>query len=306
MEVLDDLVGTGDQHREIGRMGFVEPPVVSPGSGARPLADADQPAVREHLPVLPDGGEQLESGSVRRMVHRGIPVPRSLGKRKGVDELGVGVRLGLEIQSEVVARRHPVLGGVHVDVRAAVVDLKHQRLALRKRGAQRDGKRATLVGEVEFLAAGADRTHLVGLRIEFHFTDVGFGLEADFDRSVHALRGLVQIERDPVVEDVEGFVAQFPDRPVGAVLVGGLDRGWLVGATAETKERSQRGCAGDHRVTSHGGVLPEDGQRDRSMSTPIWTARGLPRVSMGVRAEMISASRRFSPATKTCNRSFTG
>ena len=44
----------------------------------------------------------------------------------------------------------------------------------------------------------------------------------------------------------------------------------------------------------------------RSMSTPMWTARGVPSVSMGVRAETISASRRFSPARKTWSRSFTG
>ena len=42
VEVLDDLVGAGDQHREIGRMGQVEPPVVRPGAGPGSLADADQ------------------------------------------------------------------------------------------------------------------------------------------------------------------------------------------------------------------------------------------------------------------------
>ena len=241
-------------------------------------------------------------------------MPGALGKRKGVDELGVGFALVLEVQSEVVVRRHPVLGGVHVDVRAAVVDLEHQRFARGKRRAERDRERASLVGEVQIFAARADGAHLVGLRVERHLADPGLGLEADFDRPVHAPGGLVQIESHPVVENVEGLVAQFPDRPVGAVLVGGLHRRRLVGATADAKERRQRCRAGDRRVSMHQefhwgfhwGALPENGQRNRSTSTPMWMARGVPRVSMGVRAAMISASSRFSPARKTLNRSFTG
>ena len=232
VEVLDDLVGTGDQHREVGRVGQVEPPVVRPGAGPGSLGDADQRPVREHLPVLPDGGEQLEGGPVRRVVHRGIPVPGALGEGKGVDELGVGIGLVLEVESEVVARRHPVPGRVHVDSGPAVVDLEDERLACRERLGERDGERFIRVGEVEVLTAGAGRVDPVGRGVQRDLGDVLLGLQLDLHLSVHALGGLVQIEGDPVVQHVEGLVAQLPDRPAGAVLVGRLRRGWLAAPAA--------------------------------------------------------------------------
>ena len=235
-------------------------------------------------------------------------MPRPLGKGERVDELGVLFGLRLEVEAEVVTRCHAVAGGVHINVRAAVVDRKDEGLARGERLAEGDFQRSRVVGEIEDLAAGADGAHLEGLRIERDPAEVLLREQPNLRLPLHAPGPFVQIEGDPVVEDIERLVPERLLRPVGTVLERRrLGRRRLGRAGAERRSQQGGRQQGDGQPTAGpAAVLAHDAQRDRSRSTPRWMARGVPRVSIGVRAETISASSRFSPAAKTLKRSFTG
>jgi hypothetical protein len=217
--IVDDDVWPRHEDEEIGRVRELLRP--HPGTHAflGSVARFQKPSIREDAVIVPHGDDGLLGSAIVGMVVAGKPVTRPLGKRQGVDEGRVVRGLPLEIETEIIARRHPIVLRIHVDVVRIVRNGYRRRLAVAQWMRKQDREPTVRLLEGKRRGIGArDPTHQERLGIEVHPIEiVPERGEGDGGTAPERAILLLQSELDTVMLDVHLAAPLVSERPRGNV-----------------------------------------------------------------------------------------